>query len=130
MDLASLLVPPLKRSILSTHRDMDHLLRLASAFLSADTLFGLSLFPYLLFLFHARRSRRFPVLAWWGFLATLVFVVVTVVAGAIAEWRYHQQLADVDWLHGGAEAFLTAANLLVALGFAGAGNGASRQQSR
>ena len=109
---------------------MDHLLRVASALPSTDTLFALSLFPFLLFLFHARRSGRFPVVAWWGFAATLLFVVVTIVAAAIAEWRFHRQLADVDWLHGGAEVFLTAANLLVVLGFAGAGKGAGKQQGR
>ncbi len=86
--------------------------------LSASNLFALSLIPFLVFLWYARRSQRFPPLAWWGFAATLVFVLITVVAGAIAQLRFGQQLADVDPLHGGAEAFLTASNLLVALGFA------------
>ncbi|WP_180365281.1 DUF3593 domain-containing protein [Candidatus Synechococcus spongiarum] len=96
-----------------------------ASLLSASNLFALSLIPFLAFLWYAKRSRRFPPLAWWGFAATLVFVLITVVAGAVAQLRFGQQLADVDPLHGGAEAFLTVSNLLVALGFAQAGN---RQQ--
>ena len=94
-----------------------------ASLLSASNLFALSLVPFLIFLWYARRSRRFPPLAWWGFAATLVFVLVTVAAGGVAQLRFGQQLADVDPLHGGAEAFLTASNLLVALGFAQAGKG-------
>ena len=52
-----------------------------------------------------------------GFGLTLLFVAVTIVAAVVAENRYGQQLADVDALHGGAEAFLTLANLFVLLGF-------------
>lgn len=89
--------------------------------LSAPNLFALSLVPFLIFLWYAKRSQRFPPLAWWGFAATLVFVLITLVAGAVAQWSFGRQLADVDPLHGGAEAFLTASNLLVALGFAQGG---------
>jgi hypothetical protein len=35
----------------------------------------------------------------------------------VAQVRYGKLLADVDGLHGGAEAFLTLSNLLVVLGF-------------
>jgi hypothetical protein len=48
---------------------------------------------------------------------TLVFVAVTIGAAVVAQQRYGHQLADVDPLHGGAEAFLTLANLIVAAGF-------------
>ena len=89
-----------------------------ASLLSASNLFALSLIPFLVFLWYAKRSQRFPPLAWWGFAATLVFVLVTVVAGGVAQLFFGQQLANVDTLHGGAEAFLTASNLLVALGFA------------
>jgi hypothetical protein len=44
-------------------------------------------------------------------------VAVTIAAAVLAELRFGRQLADVDLLHGGAEAFLTLSNLLVALGF-------------
>jgi Protein of unknown function (DUF3593) len=80
-------------------------------------LFALSLLPYLAFLWFARRSRRFPPLALLGFALTLLFVAVTIGAALLAEGRYGRQLADVDLLHGGAEAFLTLSNLLVFLGF-------------
>ncbi|MCP9828940.1 DUF3593 domain-containing protein [Synechococcus sp. L2F] len=80
-------------------------------------LFVLSLLPYLAFLRWAGRSGRFPPLALRGFQFTLVFVAVTIVAAVVAELRFGQQLADVDPLHGAAEAFLTVANLMVLLGF-------------
>ncbi|MFM7313457.1 MAG: DUF3593 domain-containing protein [Cyanobium sp.] len=80
-------------------------------------LFALSLFPYLAFLWFAWRSRRLPALALIGFALTLLFVAVTIGAALLAEGRYGRQLADVDVLHGGAEAFLTLSNLLVLLGF-------------
>jgi len=80
-------------------------------------LFALSLFPYLAFLWYAWRSRRLPRLALIGFALTLLFVAVTIGAALLAEARYGRQLADVDALHGGAEAFLTLANLFVLIGF-------------
>ena len=80
-------------------------------------LFAASLFPYLAFLWWAWRSRRFPPLALLGFGLTLLFVAITIVAALIAQWRYGELLANVDGLHGGAEAFLTLSNLLVLLGF-------------
>jgi hypothetical protein len=80
-------------------------------------LFVLSLLPYLAFLWWAARVDAFPRLALRGFQLTLVFVAVTIGAAIVAESRYHQLLANVDWLHGGAEAFLTLSNLLVVLGF-------------
>jgi len=80
-------------------------------------LFALSLFPYLAFLWYARRSGRMPRLALIGFSLTLLFVAVTIGAALVAEREFGRQLADVDVLHGGAEAFLTLSNLLVVLGF-------------
>lgn len=80
-------------------------------------LFAGSLLPYLAFLWWARQVKGFPPLALRGFGLTLVFVAVTIGAAVIAQQRYGRQLADVDPLHGGAEAFLTLANLVVAAGF-------------
>lgn len=80
-------------------------------------LFAGSLVPYLAFLWWARQVKGFPPLALRGFGLTLVFVAVTIGAAVIAQQRYGRQLADVDPLHGGAEAFLTLANLVVAAGF-------------
>lgn len=80
-------------------------------------LFVLSLLPYLAFLWWASRLRAFPRLALRGFQFTLVFVAVTIAAAIVALRFYGRQLADVDPLHGGAEALLTLSNLLVVLGF-------------
>jgi hypothetical protein len=81
-------------------------------------LFVLSLLPYLAFLRWAGRSGRFPAIALRGFWLTLLFVAVTIVAAVVAQQRFGSQLADVDALHGGAEAFLTLSNLFILLGFA------------
>jgi uncharacterized membrane protein len=80
-------------------------------------LFVLSLLPYLAFLRWAGASKRMPKLALRGFQFTLVFVAVTIVAAVIAQQQFGRQLADVDGLHGGAEAFLTVGNLMILLGF-------------
>ena len=44
-------------------------------------------------------------------------MAVTIAAAIVAQLRYGKLLADVDSLHGGAEAFLTLSNLLVVMGF-------------
>ncbi|ACK69247.1 conserved hypothetical protein [Gloeothece citriformis PCC 7424] len=85
--------------------------------LPKDTLFALSLFPYLGFLWFLTRSGKTPHLALVGFYALLVFVAVTIPAGIYAKIHYGEQLANIDWLHGAAESFLTVSNILVALGF-------------
>ena len=89
----------------------------ALAGLDPAPLFVVSLLPYLAFLWWARQVRGFPRTALLGFWLTLLFVAVTIVAAVVAEQRYGHQLADVDLLHGGAEAFLTLSNALVLLGF-------------
>ncbi|MCW6036344.1 DUF3593 domain-containing protein [Spirulina subsalsa FACHB-351] len=85
--------------------------------LSKETLFALSLFPYLGFLWFMTRSGKTPRLALIGFYVLLIFVAVTIPAGIYAQVAYQENLANVDWLHGGAEAFLTLSNILVVLGF-------------
>jgi hypothetical protein len=89
----------------------------ALAAVDPSPLFVLSLLPYLAFLRWSAASKRFPPLALRGFQFTLVFVAVTIAAAVVAEQRFGLQLADVDPLHGGAEVFLTVANLLVLWGF-------------
>jgi hypothetical protein len=85
--------------------------------ISKDALFALSLFPYLGFLWFLTRSQQVPRLALYGFYGTLVFVGVTIPAGIYAKLHYGESLANIDWLHGGAEVFLTLANILLVLGF-------------
>ena len=85
---------------------------------SKESLFGLSLLPYLGFLWFLTRSGKTPKLALIGFYALLLFVAVTIPAGIYAQVHYGKALANVDWLHGSAEAFLTLSNILIALGFA------------
>ncbi|MBH8554343.1 DUF3593 domain-containing protein [Nostocaceae cyanobacterium CENA357] len=85
--------------------------------ISKETLFALSLFPYLGFLWFLSRSPQMPRLALYGFYGTLVFVGITIPAGIYAQVHYGESLANIDWLHGSAEVFLTLANILVVLGF-------------
>ncbi|MBD2414227.1 hypothetical protein FACHB389_21310 [Nostoc calcicola FACHB-389] len=85
--------------------------------ISKETLFALSLFPYLGFLWFISRTPQMPRLALYGFYGTLVFVFVTIPAGIYAVLHYGKSLANVDWLHGGAEVFLTLTNILIVLGF-------------
>lgn len=87
---------------------------------SKETLFAISLFPYLGFLWFLTRSDKTPKLALIGFYILLVFVGITIPAGIYAKAQYGTELANVDWLHGSAESFLTLSNVLVVLGFAGA----------
>ncbi|MBP0001399.1 MAG: DUF3593 domain-containing protein [Cyanobacteria bacterium SID2] len=85
--------------------------------ISKDTLFAVSLFPYLGFLFFLTRSKQVPRLALIGFYVLLIFVAVTIPAGIYARVHYGEALANVDWLHGSAEVFLTLSNIIVVLGF-------------
>lgn len=75
------------------------------------------LFPYLGFLYFLTRSPETPRLALIGFYLLLLFVVVTIPAGIYAQVELGESLANVDWLHGSAEFFLTLSNLVVVLGF-------------
>lgn len=98
--------------------------------ISKETLFALSLFPYLGFLWFITRSGQMPRLALIGFYGTLVFVAVTIPAGIYAKVAYGESLANVDWLHGSAEFFLTLSNILIVLGFRQAVIQKSRQGSK
>ncbi|AFY39829.1 hypothetical protein Lepto7376_3649 [[Leptolyngbya] sp. PCC 7376] len=87
---------------------------------SKETLFAISLFPYLGFLWFLTRSGKTPKLALIGFYVLLVFVGITIPAGIYAKNQYGAELANIDWLHGSAESFLTLSNVMVVLGFSGA----------
>jgi heme A synthase len=85
--------------------------------MTKDTLFALSLFPYLGFLWFMTKSQQTPRLALWGFYMLLVFVAITIPAGLYTQKVLGLSLANVDTIHGGAEFFLTLTNILVVLGF-------------
>ena len=85
--------------------------------MNKDTLFAVSLFPYLGFLWFMTRSGKTPRLALIGFYVLLIFVAVTIPAGIYAQVHYGESLANVDWLHGSAEFFLTLSNIFVVVGF-------------
>lgn len=80
----------------------------------AGIFFQASLLPYLLFLyFLSFRANRINNIGNFGFQFVLLFVVSTIPAGIISRLTYGCSLADVDWLHGGAELLLTVANILI-----------------
>jgi hypothetical protein len=85
--------------------------------MNKESLFAISLFPYLGFLWFLTQSKQTPRLSLIGFYVLLVFVAVTIPAGIYAQQAYGTELANVDWLHGSAEFFLTLSNILVVLGF-------------
>ncbi len=97
--------------------------------ISKDTLFAISLFPYLAFLWFITQSKQMPKLALLGFYMTLVFVGVTIPVGIYSRVAYGESLANVDWLHGSAESLLTLSNILVVLGFWQAIRELERKQS-
>lgn len=82
----------------------------------ASNIFATSIIPYAGFLYHLQKSKRAPRLVVFGFRFLLVFVLATIIAGVYAKLHYNSILANVDWLHGSAESFLTVTNLLIVLG--------------
>lgn len=80
----------------------------------AGIFFQASLLPYLLFLyFLSFRANRIPALGNFGFQFVLLFVLSTIPSGIVSKSVYGTSLANVDWLHGGAETLLTVANVLI-----------------
>lgn len=97
---------------------MESLLSQLSA-IDPAPLFAASLLPYLFFLWWAGRRRLIPGLSLIGFQLTLLFVAMTIGAALLAERMYGSELVGVDWLHGGAEAFLTLSNAVLVAGLLG-----------
>ncbi|MEN9206756.1 MAG: DUF3593 domain-containing protein [Gloeomargarita sp. GMQP_bins_120] len=83
--------------------------------MTENVLFALSLFPYLGFLWCLARAKA-PRGIQIGFGLTLLFVAISIPAGVAAQRFYGRSLADVDWLHGGAEFWLTVANASLVIG--------------
>ena len=72
----------------------------------AGKFFQASLAPYLGFLYFLKNDdkNRVPSLSYFGFQFLLLFVIATIPTGIISKTVYGVSLADVDWLHGSAEA--------------------------
>jgi hypothetical protein len=96
--------------------------------MNKESLFAISLFPYLGFLWFMTKKVETPKIALIGFYLTLVFVAVTIPIGAYAQFSLQKSLADVDVLHGGAEVFLTISNLAIVMGFSQAIKAIKTQQ--
>uniref|UniRef100_A0A061R910 Ycf49-like protein n=1 Tax=Tetraselmis sp. GSL018 TaxID=582737 RepID=A0A061R910_9CHLO len=82
-----------------------------------SNLFAFSLFPYLAFLWLLDRPETgCPKKVSLGYKFLLVFVFATIPAGIYAKQHYGDTLANIDWLHGTAESFLTITNIILVLG--------------
>mmetsp|Transcript_12262 Transcript_12262/g.29211 ORF Transcript_12262/g.29211 Transcript_12262/m.29211 type:complete len:174 (+) Transcript_12262:80-601(+) len=80
----------------------------------AGIFFQSSLLPYLAFLyFLSFKENRIPDVGNFGFQFILLFVISTIPSGIISKATYGTSLANVDWLHGGAELLLTVANIMI-----------------
>jgi len=80
----------------------------------AGMFFQASLLPYALFLyFLSFKANRISDLGNFGFQFLLLFVLSTIPGGIVTKTQYGSSLANVDWLHGGAEALLTVTNILI-----------------
>jgi hypothetical protein len=105
----------------------------ATAEALAGPFFGVSLLPYLAFLYFLNQDANrpngnnivnnhnnngnTPAAVVIGFGACLVFVFLTIPAAVAAKLLYQVSLADSDWLHGSAESTLAVANLALVLAF-------------
>ena len=84
----------------------------------AGPFFGLSLFPYLGFLYLLNLpENNTPKGVTVGFATCLLFVFLTIPAAITAQLQYGVSLADSDWLHGSAESLLTITNLVTVIAF-------------
>jgi len=84
----------------------------------AGQFFQYSLLPYVGFLYFLNYpANKTPKVANFGFQFLLLFVLSTVFTGIVTKSVYSSSLANVDWLHGAAEALLTCSNLYVGFGF-------------
>ncbi len=84
----------------------------------AGKFFQASLLPYIAFLYWLQTPENgTPKMSMFGFRFLLLFVIATIPTGIISKTAFGVSLADVDWLHGGAELLLTVTNLLIVYGF-------------
>ena len=119
---SSLLTQPAAASL--ARRSSPTLRRSASPVLFVDQadnlagpLFGVSLFPYLAFLYFIRQPvNGLSDTAKSGFTFLLVFVFSTIITAIVSTKTFGLTLADVDWLHGDAEQLLTLTNVINVVG--------------
>jgi Protein of unknown function (DUF3593) len=84
----------------------------------AGPFFGVSLFPYLAFLYLLKvDENETPKGVTVGFATCLLFVFLTIPAAIASQVLYGVSLADSDWLHGSAESLLTMTNLVTVVAF-------------
>jgi len=97
----------------------------------AGPFFGLSLFPYLLFLYFLNvPQNNTPKGVVVGFATCLLFVFLTIPAAIAAQSLYGVSLADSDWLHGSAESLLTITNIITVFGFRQALSSSSKRNTK
>tara|TARA_Y100001970_G_scaffold293138_1_gene438027 strand:- start:1774 stop:2103 length:330 start_codon:yes stop_codon:yes gene_type:complete len=80
-------------------------------------LFGLSLFPYLIFIYYLWKSKKFTKTIILGYSFTLFFVFITILFSILAKINFDKTLVEIDLYHGLAESFLTISDLIILYGF-------------
>lgn len=110
------MIPTESLSLLSSQLSLD--MDADTAEFLAGPFFGLSLFPYLAFLYFLNvEENDCPKGVTVGFATCLLFVFLTIPAAIAAKTLYGVSLADSDWLHGSAESLLTITNLVTVVAF-------------
>lgn len=103
--------------VVDSYNSLTHMAPLQADKL-AGPLFGMSLVPYLCFLyFLSRPAVNTPRGVIVGFSTCLLFVLCTICASICANMWYEVSLADCDWLHGSAESVLMLTNMVTAVAF-------------
>ena len=77
------------------------------------TLFAVSIFPYVIFLFYLYKIKSVNNFVKTGFSLTVLFVLITILVSIFTLNYYDKTLVEVDFLHGFAESFLTLSDFAV-----------------
>ena len=80
-------------------------------------LFAASIVPYAIFLFYLFKINYVNKFVKTGFLLTLLFVFITILASIFTLNYYSKSLVEIDFMHGIAESFLTLSDFIILLGF-------------
>ena len=87
------------------------------ALIDNTALFGLSIFPYAIFLFYLYKIKTVNIFIKTGFSLTVLFVFITILLSIFTLNYYDKTLVEVDFLHGFAESFLTLSDFVILFGF-------------